>query len=556
MHAARQRFSHKREAGWSRSRPTNVLVGDDASTAGDDLIETPAPPLLKHPQRRSAEWRRSAIERNRTPPRGRARRDLAQRGHRLEDGARQPARAARAHVATLIAPTGYGKTTLLEQWAERDERQFTWLFLGPRDDPVAPLSQIEAAYNCTLGAGRRRGRRRPPARPGDRAALSELLRPACARRDGRPCWVHGAAPPALSIPRLRASGELLELGPTDLALTRRETRTMARGAGRDPDGSAVRRSGRRDRGLARCRPTRACLHVDTRACKSTCLAALTPTQRTFLRRTSLLDRLSPPLCDAVLGYEPGEARTRSRRTSWAPFRIARSRPPVVPLPASSSSVGSGASWRRPSRSWFRSSTSGRRCGTRSTAISPAYWCTPTPPVTSPATSRTSLSRPSPRTTRGRTPTSRLGSAASEQPTSSSTTRKPRRSPPGYTRTTAGRRRQHLSPCSRSRPGPHPVEYSRPDHDPGAGEARADSHGRNAATDMLVGAQAALEQLSSTDRWHAYGLLLEGVAYVLLGEDDARRRRSRPGGQGGRAPGSDRDAGAGPHRTFAARRRAG
>src|SRR5262249_13650034 len=39
-------------------------------------------------------------------------------------------RAARAvPVISLVAPAGYGKTTLLAQWAERDERPFAWVSL-------------------------------------------------------------------------------------------------------------------------------------------------------------------------------------------------------------------------------------------------------------------------------------------------------------------------------------------------------------------------------------------------------------------------------------------
>ena len=52
----------------------------------------------------------------------------------------------------MVAPTGYGKTTLLEQWAERDERQFIWLVFDSGDDPAAPLSQIEAALGNAQGS--------------------------------------------------------------------------------------------------------------------------------------------------------------------------------------------------------------------------------------------------------------------------------------------------------------------------------------------------------------------------------------------------------------------
>ena len=42
-----------------------------------------------------------------------------------------------------------------------------------------------------------------------------------------------------------------------------------------------------------------------------CLAALTPEQRAMLRRTSILERVDRELCDAVLGYSPGERELQS-----------------------------------------------------------------------------------------------------------------------------------------------------------------------------------------------------------------------------------------------------
>ena len=41
-------------------------------------------------------------------------------------------------VVTVLAPAGYGKTTLLAQWAERDPRPFAWLSSDDSDDPPRP----------------------------------------------------------------------------------------------------------------------------------------------------------------------------------------------------------------------------------------------------------------------------------------------------------------------------------------------------------------------------------------------------------------------------------
>src|SRR5439155_26752855 len=51
-------------------------------------------------------------------------------------------------VTTVVAPAGYGKTTLLSQWAERDSRPFAWVTLDDRDnDPVVLLRHIAAALS-------------------------------------------------------------------------------------------------------------------------------------------------------------------------------------------------------------------------------------------------------------------------------------------------------------------------------------------------------------------------------------------------------------------------
>src|SRR5919109_2111172 len=53
-----------------------------------------------------------------------------------------------ARVFSIAAPAGYGKTTLLAQWAARDERPFAWVSLESRDDdPVALLTYVAAALD-------------------------------------------------------------------------------------------------------------------------------------------------------------------------------------------------------------------------------------------------------------------------------------------------------------------------------------------------------------------------------------------------------------------------
>ena len=48
-----------------------------------------------------------------------------------------------ASVVSITAPAGYGKTTLLAEWAERDRRPFAWVSLDEADgDPVVFLGHV------------------------------------------------------------------------------------------------------------------------------------------------------------------------------------------------------------------------------------------------------------------------------------------------------------------------------------------------------------------------------------------------------------------------------
>src|SRR5688500_5797237 len=57
--------------------------------------------------------------------------------------------AARAiPLVSVVAPTGYGKTTLLAQWAAKDRRAFAWVALDEdHNDPSGRLASIAAALD-------------------------------------------------------------------------------------------------------------------------------------------------------------------------------------------------------------------------------------------------------------------------------------------------------------------------------------------------------------------------------------------------------------------------
>src|SRR3954464_7141694 len=54
--------------------------------------------------------------------------------------------AAERPLAVLVAPAGYGKTTLLREWCAHDPRPSAWLILPRRhDDPLRLLRAIARA---------------------------------------------------------------------------------------------------------------------------------------------------------------------------------------------------------------------------------------------------------------------------------------------------------------------------------------------------------------------------------------------------------------------------
>ena len=57
-------------------------------------------------------------------------------------------RRSAAPVVAVIAPAGYGKTTMLRQWAERDPRPFAWISVDEADnDPATLVTYLAAALD-------------------------------------------------------------------------------------------------------------------------------------------------------------------------------------------------------------------------------------------------------------------------------------------------------------------------------------------------------------------------------------------------------------------------
>jgi LuxR family maltose regulon positive regulatory protein len=264
---------------------------------------------------------------------------------RLRDG--------RASALTLVcAPAGYGKTTLLAQWeaADRDRTPFVWIPLDARDsDPVRLWGHVITGI---AGVHAEAGARSLPALaagPGTIALSSvpllidelapapdlvlvlddwqEVRNPLCdetmtAFVEHAPASVQvvvsSRSDPGLPIARLRAHGELSEIRARDLRLSSSEAADLIRAQNLELDPDDVERLSARTEGWL----AGLCLALlavkehgdpdrfvaefsgDTKHIfdylSTDVLAGIEPDVRDFLLRSSVLERLSGPVCDAVL----------------------------------------------------------------------------------------------------------------------------------------------------------------------------------------------------------------------------------------------------------------
>jgi LuxR family maltose regulon positive regulatory protein len=266
-------------------------------------------------------------------------------GEGLVARARLVRRLAEVHdvaLALLVAPAGYGKTTTLLEWAQHDERPFAWVPLHRADDEAEHLrASVARATDPLAGRGsefvlvlddvqvlRSRG------------AIDVLTALVEDPPVGAQLVLASRCEPPLALGRLRAHREVLELTPRDFVMTRGEAAALLELAGAELAAADVDTLVRRTEGwpaglyLAavslRDQPDTAAAiarfggddRVVSDYVTDSLLSDLTPEEVTFLQRTSVLDRLSGPLCDAVL-LEAGSAeRLRG---------LARASALVVPL---------------------------------------------------------------------------------------------------------------------------------------------------------------------------------------------------------------------------------
>ena len=255
------------------------------------------------------------------------------------------ARPRTGRVVSVVAPPGYGKTTALGQWAATDGRPFAWLSLDRRDnDPVLLLTYVAEALNADgavapsvfkaissdslwskglprLGAALA-SRQEPLVLVLD--DVHELENHDCLDAlvallphvpSGSQIVFSGRTEASLGFPKLRAAGELLELGPATLALNDAEAHALLAAAGADVTEDEAHALNARAEGWA-AGLYLAVLSADsdgsalsslrgddrfvTDYLRSEELARADPAEVEFLLRTSVLDRMCAPLCDAVL----------------------------------------------------------------------------------------------------------------------------------------------------------------------------------------------------------------------------------------------------------------
>jgi LuxR family transcriptional regulator, maltose regulon positive regulatory protein len=258
----------------------------------------------------------------------------------------------------MLAPAGYGKSTLLAQWAERDSRPFVCVACG--EDDGRGLSLGIASALARAGLIRESALASIRARRGPRTALRELLAafisigsPVVLALDGvdascsKGCAdliaafvlhvppgsavvLAGRSLPRSPVARLRTRGMLLEIGAEDLAFSRREVEQLLDGLGIELDPRELDQLNRTAEGwpagvyLAGLafQDERSPGHVpggDDRFVRDyldfETLSRLSAKDIRFLTRTSVLHSLSGPLCDAVLEVEDSGRRLEALERS-------------------------------------------------------------------------------------------------------------------------------------------------------------------------------------------------------------------------------------------------
>jgi LuxR family maltose regulon positive regulatory protein len=269
-------------------------------------------------------------------------------------------RSRDVRLVLLSAPPGFGKTTLLADWLASARLPFAWLTLDAGDNDLVRFCRYLAAAAARLADGAGDGPELQLVRPFDEeSALTAILTPiemgatshgdcllvlddyhvitepaihrlVTSLLERVPMHTRLAiatrADPPLPLARLRARGEMIELRAADLRFSAPEAAELLRSTAVEIDDAAVEDLARRTEGWAAAlRLASITLQGRSDGAEAVhrfgathryvldyvvdeVLAELPPETHNFLLRTSILERLCGPLCDAVTGGADGQAR--------------------------------------------------------------------------------------------------------------------------------------------------------------------------------------------------------------------------------------------------------
>jgi len=279
--------------------------------------------------------------------------------------------AEQSRLVLLSAPAGYGKSTLVAEWTAIDPRVTAWVHLDDAsNDPVVLLLNISAALErvgsssgrLPVELSRQRPRLQQVALPLLVAEFDEATEFVLVLDDvhvltapkalevlrfitqhvpaGSQLMMSTRGEPGIALGRLRASGELVEVRTQALALDADETRAVAASGGLKLTEESAEALRERTEGWAAA-VVLATLFLRDRGDPSAGVAELVGSQHqiadylleevlkgqpeplaAFLLGTSVLRRMSAPLCEAVLGVDDAAESLEA---------LARSNAFVVPL---------------------------------------------------------------------------------------------------------------------------------------------------------------------------------------------------------------------------------